>query len=101
VTLLAVDLAGDLEQIAVGVAIALVVACVAGFWRLIIRLNKQDAVMAANKDVLLDLKAQLAREFGGNSGGIREAINGLKNAQAADTKRLDEHLEAHATGRPQ
>lgn len=72
---------------------------VGGFWRLIVRLNKQDALMESNRTLLDELKSQLAREFGGNSGGIREAINGLRSAAIADTRRLDDHLESHAYGR--
>ena len=53
------------------------------------RLDRQDATTDA-------IVARLERELGGNSGGLREAVNSLKTGQAAAADRLDAHLEAHA-----
>ena len=57
--------------------------------RLSRRLDAQDAKSDA-------IATTLEKQFGGNSGGIREAVNGLTRGQEAITERLDRHLEDHA-----
>lgn len=87
-----VDLGNDVEQIAVGLAIALITAVFVGVWRLFKRIDKQDNDIAWIKELM-------AREFGGNSGGMREAINRLD--QKVDDRiddvsdRLDSHISQH------
>lgn len=98
-TLADIDIAGATTELVVALLTALIIAASGGFWRLAARLKAQDIVMEANKDTLQRLESRLEREFGGNSGGIREAINGLKAAAVADTRRLDDHLESHSFGR--
>lgn len=93
-----IDVAGATTELVVALLAALIIGGVGGFWRLAIRLKQQDILMESNKATLQRLESRLEREFGGNSGGLREAVNSLKGAQAADTVRLDAHLEAHATG---
>jgi hypothetical protein len=61
--------------------------------RLTNRLDKQDTDLA-------DLKSTLTREFSGNSGGIREAINALKEGQKQTADRIDAHLQFHAYESP-
>lgn len=94
--MLGVDVAGDLEQVVVGLVIALLVAVATGLWRLFRRLDRQDEEQRAQRRVLIDLKADLDRQFGGNSGGLREAVNALQLGQKAITDRFDRHLEQHA-----
>lgn len=57
--------------------------------RLSQRLDRQDALAA-------QMKADLDKQFGGNGGGLREAVNSLQSGQAVITERLDRHLEQHA-----
>lgn len=56
--------------------------------RLSQRLDRQDALAE-------QMKAELDKQFGGNGGGMREAINSLQDGQAEIGKRLDRHLEQH------
>jgi hypothetical protein len=53
------------------------------------RLDKQD-------NDIEGIKSTLAVQFGGNGGGIREAINRLSTEQAAQAARIDAHLTFHA-----
>ena len=49
------------------------------------RLDNQDADIA-------EIKSMLATNFGPNSGGLREAVNGIST-------RLDDHIRLHETRR--
>lgn len=85
---LAIDLVGDIEQVLVAVVAAAVLGIFAGGWKLFRRLDAQDAVASETKRTLARLEARQEREFGGNSGGMREAINGVQS-------RLDDHIRLH------
>ena len=86
------NFAADAEQVLVGLVIALVVAMATGAWRLSKRLTKQDGDIAA-------IKKTLDQQFGGNSGGIREAINAQGVALHDVSTRLDEHIALHVRHR--
>jgi hypothetical protein len=53
------------------------------------RLDAQDAEAKA-------LRERLNRELGGNGGGLREAVNALKDGQAELRKAQADHLTFHA-----
>lgn len=86
--LLAFDIGSDIEQIFVAVMAAGIIALIAGGVKLFRRMDAQDALMGENKRTLARLEARQDREFNGNSGGLREAINGV-------TSRLDDHISLH------
>ena len=53
------------------------------------RLDAQDAKTDG-------IATTLSVQFGGNGGGIRQAIDGLQRGQDALSERVDRHLEDHA-----
>ncbi len=57
--------------------------------RFVQRLDDQDAALGLLRTGQGDMKLELAKQFGGNGGGMREAID-------KQGKRLDEHLKFHA-----
>ena len=93
--MLAIDFGADIEQVVVGVLILLIGAIFTAAWRLSRRLTKQDTDLALAVASIEEIKNTLAVHFGGNGGGIREAVNSLKAGQAAQIRRMDEHLESH------
>ena len=68
-----------------------------GLWRVFRRLEKrldlQDALSASAAATVAAIQDENARQYGGNGGGMREAINGLKAAQLEMTRRLDVHIQ--------
>lgn len=67
--------------------------CVLFVWRaalrLLRRLDAQDATLAAQDEALDDIRAALTTNFGPNSGGLREAVNGI-------SARLNDHIALHS-----
>jgi len=83
--MMAVDIAGDIEQIIVGLVVLLLAAVFSA--AVALRRNQQR------------IQAVLAKEFGGNSGGIRQAINDM-DERLSDrlddvSVRLDGHISQH------
>ena len=79
---------------------------IGGGWRIMRRLerrlDKQDLLTAAQIEEIKSIKDENARQYGGNSGGMREAINQLVKGQdeiKSDLKyqrtRLDAHIDSH------
>lgn len=99
VILLAVDVQGDVEALVVALLGAFLIAVAGGFWRLIVRLNKQDALLAANKDTLQRMESNLTRQFGTNGFVLKDQMKGLRDDLNRERGRLDDHLESHAYGR--
>lgn len=97
---LAIDFASDSEQIVVGVIVAVIVgllgALLASIRRMFKRVNDQDLALALLRQGQADIKATLDIQFGGNGGGMREALNQLKEDRKSDRERMDEHLTLHA-----
>lgn len=85
----AVDLAGDVEQIVVGLVVALLIAAIAYGARVIRRLNQQDTEVAA-------IKTMLTRQFGTNGFVLKNEVQNLREDLAAERRRFDGHLEDHA-----
>ena len=86
----------EASDIAVWLEIAApIVAVLGALWRyerkLTRRLDKQDADSE-------HMKQMLDKQFGGNSGGIREAINGIDTRLDDLSQRVDRHLEYHVKG---
>ena len=63
------------------------------------RLDGQDTAIAVQTEAISAIKAEQAKQFGGNSGGIREAVNGVVATTARIETRLDAHLEFHSRGK--
>jgi ABC-type nickel/cobalt efflux system permease component RcnA len=86
----------------IGTAV-LVIGGVWNFFRRIEkRLDKQDQIAKGQADDLKDIKSENARQYGGNSGGMREAINHLVKGQDEiktelqyQRTRLDAHIDSH------
>ena len=87
---------------------ALVDAAIVTIGITIIGLLWRIAVKAAKRDVMIaSLSQQFTREFGGNSGGLRQQINHIASEQAEikanqqyQIERLDEHIAQHESPRP-
>lgn len=72
---------------------ALMGALAWGARRFFKRLDDQDAALGLLRTGQSDLALELAKQFGGNSGGLRQAIN-------EQGKRFDEHMKFHAEQHP-
>ena len=88
--LAAIDVAGDLEQVGVGLMVAFLLGVVAAAVRLSRRLSNQDRDIAYIKDTL-------DRQFGTNGFVLKSEVRDLKAGRELDRQRLDEHLAFHAT----
>lgn len=86
VTGLATDIADSTWQIIDAIVGALVVsAIVAGIsfaFKLVRHLDAQDATAKVQTDAIAAINETQRKQFGGNSGGIREAVNSLAVGQA-------------------
>lgn len=83
---LAIDIADSTWQVIDTIVGALVVAAItAGIafaFKLVRHLDAQDAIAKVQTDTIAAIKVEQAKQFGGNSGGIREAVNSLVVGQA-------------------
>jgi len=98
----------DVEAIRSWAELGVIAAGVlAGGWRIMRRierrLDKQDALTAAQIEDIKEIKTENARQYGGNSGGMREAINQLVKGQDEikgelqyQRTRLDGHIDSHS-----
>ena len=71
-----------IDAIVAALIVAAIVAGVGFAVRLIRHLDAQDAVAREQTATIAAIKVEQAKQFGGNSGGIREAVNGLIVGQA-------------------
>ena len=93
------------SPVALGAEIANVImlgaVIIGAAWKSRQRLEKRekelDVRMAHHEDSLATLSQTIEKQFSGNSGGIREAVNGIARKQDAQDEKLDRVAEDVAT----
>lgn len=90
----------DIETVRSWLEVAAILAGIVGaFWRYDHRQNERNAALNRRLDqqdsLAKAVKDDLDKQFGGNGGGIREAINRIDDRLENVEQRLDRHVEAH------